>query len=137
MKIVEYERSLQWVGDIKCPACNRLTPAWRSSGMSECFPHFFCDTCSNVIHREEDKHLVWYEKSQKLLDQIAKTLPDCSCGGRFSPGCGPKCKHCGEEIPVVSDPVAYLHNPNMIITDGACAFSDKRDPYMVKIIETK
>ena len=134
MKVVEYERSLKWVGDLKCPNCSGLTPAWRSSGMSECFPHFFCDTCSNVIHRESDKRLVWSEKSQEILDAISKTLPTCSCGGQFSPNCGPKCKHCNTQIPVVRNAVEYLHNPNMIAADGACAFSDRLDPHMVRIV---
>ena len=135
MEIVEYKRSLQWVGDLKCPNCKELTPAWRSSGMSECFPHFFCDTCSNVIHRESDKELVWNKKSEELLEQITTTLPKCSCGGQFAPNCGPKCKNCKSQIPVVKDAVDYLHNPNMIVIDGASAFSDKRKPYRVRIIE--
>ncbi|WP_318434809.1 hypothetical protein [Photobacterium leiognathi] len=135
MKVVEYDRSLQWVGDVKCPKCNGLTPAWRSSGMSECFPHFFCDTCSNVIQRESDKKIVWHDKSQEALEKIAKTLPKCSCGGQFAPSCGPKCKHCNTEIPIVRDAVEYLHNPNMIVVDGACTFSDKREDYMVRIVE--
>jgi hypothetical protein len=133
MKIVKYERSLQWVGDIQCAECNGLTPAWRSSGMSNCFPHFFCDNCSNVIHRISDQKLVWNDKSEELLDQIAKTLPKCACGGQFGPNCGPNCKHCDSQIPIVKDAVEYLHNPNMIIVDGACSFSDTRDPYQVKI----
>lgn len=137
MKIVEYDRSLQWVGDLQCPKCQGLTPAWRSSGMSDCFPHFFCNTCSNVIHREADKELVWLEKSQALLHQIADTLPDCDCGGRFSANSGPNCKHCGEEIPAVADAVEYLHNPRMIIVDGASCYSDKRDAYKVKIVGGK
>ena len=137
MKVVEYERSLQWVGDLKCNSCDGLTPAWRSSGMSECFPHFFCDTCSNVIHRDADKRIVWHEKSQQILDNIAQTLPKCSCGGQFAPKCGPKCKHCNAEIPIVSNAVDYLHCPNMVVIDGACAYSDRRDPYMVRIIENE
>ena len=135
MKIVEYERSLQWVGDLKCNSCEGLTPAWRSSGMSECFPHFFCNTCSNVIHRKSDKKIVLSEKSQKTLDVIAETLPKCNCGGLFLPRCGPKCKHCNVEIPLVSNPIEYLHNPNMVVVDGACAYSDIREPYRVRIIE--
>lgn len=135
MKIVEYKRSLKWVGEIKCPKCRGLTPAWRSSGMSDQFPHFFCNTCSNVIHRESDQLLVWNDKSQAILDQIAETLPNCTCGGRFAPKCGPKCMHCKSEIPVVADPIAYLHNPNLIVIDGACVFSDKREPYQVRIMD--
>jgi hypothetical protein len=133
MKVVEYDKSLQWVGDLKCNHCDGLTPAWRSSGMSDCFSHFFCDTCSNVIHREADKSLVWGGKSQEILNQISKTLPKCNCGGQFAPSCGPKCKHCNSEIEVVNNVVDYLHNPNIIVIDGACAFSDEREPYIVHI----
>ena len=134
MEIVEYDRSLQWVGDVSCPDCDGLTPAWRSSGMSNCFPHFFCNTCSNVIHRQSDRELVWQEKSQDILDRIAETLPNCACGGAFAPNCGPKCMHCNAQIPIVTDAVDYLHNPNMIVIHGACAFSDYRDPYQVRIV---
>jgi hypothetical protein len=133
MKVVEYDKSLQWVGDLKCNPCDGLTPAFRSSGMSDCFSHFFCDTCSNVIHREADKSLMWGGKSQEILNQISKTLPKCNCGGQFAASCGPKCKHCNSEIEVVNNAVDYLHNPNIIVIDGACAFSDEREPYIVHI----
>ncbi|PKF76455.1 hypothetical protein CW749_26945 [Vibrio sp. vnigr-6D03] len=135
MKIVEYSRALQWVGDLRCNQCDGLTPAWRSSGMSQCFPHFYCDTCSNVIHRVSDQRLVWSDKSQAILEQITNTLPKCSCGGQFAPNRGPNCKHCHAEIPIVRDAVEYLHNPNMIVVDGACTYSDEREPYMVGIVE--
>jgi len=135
MEIVEYSRSLQWVGHLKCPACERLTPGWRSSGMSECFPHFFCSNCSNVIHREADKKLVYEAATPELLAQIAATLPECPCGGRFTPGAGPKCGHCRHEIPLVANAVAYLHNPNMVLLDGAVRFSDHLPPYQVRIVD--
>ena len=134
MKIIEYERSLQWVGDLRCPACQGLTPAWRSSGMSECFPHFFCTDCSNVILRQADKELVWEAATPELLAQIAATLPACPCGGRFAPGAGPKCGHCRQQFPLVANPVAYLHNPNMVLVDGAVRFSDVSPPYQVRIV---
>ncbi|MDB2687292.1 hypothetical protein N9Y42_08775 [Mariniblastus sp.] len=133
MEITTYERTLQWVGDMQCPSCQKLSPAWRSSGMSNCFPHFYCDCCSNVIHRQCDQELVWQNKSQALLDEIAATLPDCPCGGRFSTDGNPKCKHCNTEMPHSQTPVARLHDPNMIVVDGACVFSDVREPYQVKI----
>ena len=135
MKIVEYARSLQWVGDLRCPACQGLTPAWRSSGMSECFPHFFCTNCSNVIWRPADKDLVWHEATPALLDQIAATLPACDCGGHFAPGAGPKCCHCHAQIPVVADPVQYLHNPNMIVADGAVKYNENGPDYQVRIVD--
>ena len=135
MEIVEYDRTNQWVGDLQCPHCQQLTPAWRSSGMSECFPHFFCTDCSNVIHRQADKDLVWEAATPALLTQITATLPTCPCGGHFAPEAGPKCRHCHQPIPVVADPVAHLHNPNMIVIDGAACFSDQRPPYQVRIVE--
>lgn len=103
--------------------------------MSECFPHFFCTDCSNVIHRQADKQVVWEDATAKLLAQLAATLPACPCGGRFTPGGGPKCSHCRQTIPLVADPVAYLHNPNMVVADGAACFSDVRPPYRVRIVD--
>ncbi len=133
MNVIEYSTSLQWVGTMKCPKCDQTTLAWRSSGMSQCFPHFYCNLCSNVIHRRKDQALVWETKSQEILDQISEDLPDCPCGGRFSPGENPKCAHCGEEFPHQSDPVFRLDDPHMIVVDGACVFSDEKEPYRVKI----
>ena len=135
MKTVTYDTNLQWVGTMQCPKCHRITRAWQSSGMSECFPHFFCNKCSNVIHRREDQVLVWEGKSQELLDQIADTLPDCPCGGRFTPGANPKCVHCGADFPHQNDLVTRLHDGRMIAVDGACVFTDDSEPYRVKIVE--
>ena len=103
--------------------------------MSNCFPHFYCDSCSNVIHRQSDQKLVWDAKSEEILRKISESLPDCSCGGHFAPGCGPKCLHCHSQIPIVKDAVEYLHHPNMIVLDGSVVFSDINEPYMVKIVE--
>jgi len=137
MKTVEYPTTLQWVGKMQCPKCNKQTFAWQSSGMSQCFPHFYCDRCSNVIHRMKDQCLVWESKSQQLLDQIVADLPACSCGGHFSANTNPKCSHCGSDFPHQSDPVTRLHDPHMIVIDGACVFSDEKEPYKVKIKEEK
>lgn len=137
MEIIKYPRSLQWVGDMKCPHCHKLTPAWRSSGMSHSFPHFYCDGCSNVIQRDADQQLVWEKATRELLDQIAQTLPQCPCGGRFRPGANPKCRHCGNEMPHAADPVQRLHDPFMIAIDGACVFSDRREPYQVRIVNAE
>lgn len=135
MEIIEYPRTLQWVGHLRCNHCQGLNEAWRSSGMSECFPHFFCSRCSNVIHRDADKDLVWEAATPELLAQIDATLPECPCGGRFTPGVGPTCRHCQQKIDLIRDPVQYLHNPNMVVMDGACAFSDHRPPYQVRIVD--
>ncbi|HEV7278637.1 MAG TPA: hypothetical protein VGN57_00370 [Pirellulaceae bacterium] len=103
--------------------------------MSDCFPHFFCDRCSNVIHRDYDQYLVWYDATQKLLDEISGTLPECPCGGRFAPGGGPKCRRCGAEFENQDDPIRRLHDPFMFVVDGACVFSDGGKLYRVKIRE--
>ncbi|TLM95439.1 hypothetical protein [Hymenobacter jeollabukensis] len=136
MNIVEYPRSLQWVGHLRCNHCQGLNEAWRSSGMSDCFPHFFCSRCSNVIHREADKAPIYAagKVDADVLAQIAATLPYCPCGGRFTPGVGPTCGHCQQKIDLIKDPVQYLQNPNMVVMDGACAFSDERPPYQVRIV---
>ncbi|UOQ66696.1 hypothetical protein [Hymenobacter volaticus] len=135
MKVVEYERSLQWIGHLHCPACQQNNLAWRSSGMSEAFPHFYCSLCSNVILQRKAQELVYYEATPELLARIAATLPACPCGGHFTPTAGPKCHWCHHEIPIVRDPVAHLQNPNMVVLNGACVFPDEREPYQVRIVD--
>lgn len=133
MKTVEYPRSLQWVGDLVCPQCNGLTPAWQSSGMSQSFPHFYCDRCSDVLLRPADQAIVWERATEDELRQIEATLPPCPCGGQFRPGANPKCQHCGHEVPHQSTPVERLRDPHMIVTDGSCVYRDPEEPYRVRI----
>jgi endogenous inhibitor of DNA gyrase (YacG/DUF329 family) len=135
MEIVEYQRSLQWVGHLHCPSCQQDNIGWRSSGMSEAFPHFYCSQCSNVYLNREAQELVYYEATPALLAQIAATLPDCPCGGHFTPTAGPKCNWCHHEIPLVRNPVQHLQNPNMVLLDGACLIREKGEPYQVRIID--
>ena len=133
MKIVKYEKNLRWVGTMKCRKCHKETLAWRSSGMSMCFPHFYCDKCSNVIHRIKDQELVWYGATEEKLKIIEKDLPDCSCGGRFRPGANPKCGYCGHEFHHQNDIIKRLSDPHMIVTNGSCIYSDSREPYQIII----
>lgn len=134
MKIVHYKANAPWIGNMVCPACQRLTPAWQSSGMSECFPHFYCDTCSNAINREQDKALVYStEPTQALLDEIAATLPDCPCGGHFKPGANPKCPHCNAEYTHQWNPVQRLTVPHLILIDDACLVRDRLFSYQICI----
>ena len=134
MKVVHYASDAPWVGNMKCPACERLTPAWQSSGMSESFPHFYCDTCSNVIHREHDKKLVYpVEPSQQLLDRIAATLPQCPCGGHFKPGANPKCPHCHAEYAHHWEPVQRLISPHMVLLDCSILIRDRLYSYQFSI----
>jgi hypothetical protein len=101
--------------------------------MSDACPHFYCDRCSNVILRERDRELLARQgKSQTVLDTIAATLPACPCGGRFAPGANPKCPRCGQPSSNVWTPVDRLTDPNMIVLDGACVFSDEKEPYRVR-----
>jgi hypothetical protein len=136
MKIVRYPTTNQWVGTMACPACHHVVRAWRSSGMSECFPHFYCNRCSNAIHRLADQKQVWsVPPSSEILERIAATLPDCSCGGHFKPGANPKCPACGAEFAHQQDAVRRLTDPNVILIHGACLFSDERAPYQVEIVD--
>ena len=134
MKVVYYKSDAPWVGSMKCPECARLTPAWQSSGMSESFPHFYCDTCSSVLHRESDKELVYSaEPTQELLNRIAQILPACMCGGQFRPGANPKCPHCRAEYAHEWDPVKRLTLPFMILLDGSFLIRDRLYSYQVSI----
>lgn len=135
MKIETYDSTNRWLGHLKCDACGHLTPAWRSSGMSQLCPHFYCNRCSNVIHRQSDYALVYEKSTQEILDKIAATLPECPCGGRFTPGANPKCQNCGWESTHRWDLVTRLGDPMMIVVDGACVFSDVNEPYQLRIVE--
>jgi hypothetical protein len=135
MKTVHYPVTNQWVGTMTCPACKHIVRAWRSSGMSDCFPHFYCDRCSNAIQREADKQMAWSEQSLEIVQRIAATLPDCPCGGHFKPGTNPKCPACGGEFAHKNDTVRRLTDPNVILIHGACMFNDERPPYRVEIDE--
>lgn len=134
MKEVVYRANDRWVGTLCCPACKYVARAWKSSGMSECRPHFYCDHCSNAIFRETDQAISWNEQSAAVLATIASTLPSCPCGGRFAPGANPKCPGCGAPFAHQNDPVTRLSDPHVILLDGACFFG-QGEPYRVKIIE--
>ena len=135
MKMVIYKSTNPYVGKFVCPQCQTVTKAWRSSGMSQCFPHFYCNKCSNAVQRDSDQALVYKnELSLELLNRIAETLPACSCGGKFSPGSDPKCPSCGFEFANSVDPVSRLTDPNVILINGACFFGDpEREPFQVII----
>ncbi len=133
MKKVRYPTTNPWVGTMTCPACGHTVRAWRSSGMSECCPHFYCDRCSNAIQRDADKELAWGKSTAETVAAISATLPPCPCGGRFKPGANPKCPECGGEFAHHWDPVRRLTDPHVILIHGACMFSDERPPYRVEI----
>ena len=124
MREVHYQAGPQWVVAIACTTCRDVTKAWRSSGMSDSCPHFYCSKCSNVILRAEDRDLLRRRSpSPELVQEFAASLPACPCGGRFTPGANPKCRACGSELPHQSDPVTRLTDPFMIVLDGACVLT--------------
>jgi len=103
--------------------------------MSNCFPHFYCDRCSNVIHRSSDQQLVWNSATKELLEQITSGLPACPCGGQFAADTNPKCGHCNAPIPHQGNAITRLHDPQMIVAHGACVFGVQAEPYKVEILD--
>ena len=134
MKTVTYRTTDRWVGTMTCPACRCATPAWRSSGMSDCWPHFYCNRCSNAVWRLEDQDSAWERQDEETLAAIAATLPDCPCGGSFVPGANPKCPGCGAEFTHQNEPLKRLTDPCVILIDGACFFGTG-EPYRVEILK--
>jgi hypothetical protein len=132
MKTVRYSTRNKWAGTMKCPSCAHVVRAWRSSGMSDIAPHFYCDSCSNAIHREVDKEVSRDQQTDQILCTIANSLPECPCGGQFRPSANPKCPKCHEEFRHSASALQRLTDPHVILIDGACFYSD-REPYRVKI----
>ena len=103
-----------------CPFCNLKFRYMRYSGMSQLFPHFYCNTCSSVIHRKSDFDKVMRQgESEELLLEISKSLPNCPCGGQFSSGSNFKCPHCKKEISNLYSNVSRLTDPFMILIKDA------------------
>ena len=110
--------------EIRCKKCKRVIRYYLYSGMGDVAPHFYCDSCSNVFFRESDNHLLHTQgPTESLLNQLAASLPECPCGGRFRPGMNPKCPHCKFElvhqataVDRLSDPYAIqLENSSLVI----------------------
>jgi transposase-like protein len=103
-----------------CPSCRTSIEYWWTSGLSECFPHFYCNKCSNVIWRSQDRQLV-SEKgaSEETLKEVLGGLPLCSCGGSFSANANPKCPSCGSEFKHQQTGVQRLTDPHVILLQGA------------------
>lgn len=108
-----------------CPNCNLTIDFIRYSGMSNSYPHFYCDTCSNVFLLETYQ-MKLPELSEKdtfdyaaLLNEIVNVLPTCECGGKFTPGADPKCPHCQFEIKHQDPIIERLTDPYMIVTRGS------------------
>jgi len=93
--------------------------------MSECFPHFYCERCSNVIWRSSDRDIVCSsELSQGLAESLAKELPQCKCGGSFKSGANPKCPSCKHEFKHSNSIVQRLTDPCVILLQGAIFTSE-------------
>jgi DNA-directed RNA polymerase subunit M/transcription elongation factor TFIIS len=133
MEIVEYKCNDPWVGHMDCPNCKSSIYAWQSSGMSESFPHFYCDKCSNVILRESDKGKVWNGVSEEILKEIESSLPNCECGGKFKAEANPKCPNCGFEFKHQNNSLQRLTDPHMILINNAILYDENGPKYSVKI----
>ncbi len=80
------------------------------------YPHFYCDTCSNLFFSGAHHELVRrLPHDVSLLDRLARSLPSCPCGGRFRPGANPKCPSCDGELKHQLDPIARLSDPFAVL----------------------
>jgi hypothetical protein len=94
--------------------------------MGDLSPHFYCDSCSNILFRENDqKKLNKNDHTEELLNEITKDLPKCLCGGQFKAGANPKCPHCKKEIKHQSNPLQRLSDPYAIQVKGAYLLKPK------------
>lgn len=118
-----------WWGSLTCKRCSRRVTAFAIHEWSWAFPHFYCRDCSNVLRRDSDTEIVWRAQEQGVLDhsvvdQIAATLPECPCGGRFLPGANPKCPSCCAEFAHQDGVVTRLLDERPIVIHGACFLDD-------------
>ena len=113
-------RTLAPSNSIPCPKCNFAIRFYAFGGMGNVCPHFYCDCCSNVFHRESDFEVIYgREPSAELLAQVTATLPECPCGGRFTADSSPKCPACTHQIPHQSSPECRLFDPHAIVIENA------------------
>ena len=105
---------------INCPHCNAVVEFYHYSGMGDLAPHFYCDSCSNLFFREEDRLKIRNRDiTEKLLNELRESLPACPCGGQFSPDASPKCPHCNTEIKHQKTPLERLTDSYAIQLKGA------------------
>jgi len=106
---------------VACPHCSGLIEFYYYSGMGDLAPHFYCDTCSNILFREKDRQRIrGQEISEDLLQEFTEDLPECTCGGQFRPETNPKCPHCKREIKHQDNAIKRLRDPYAIQVKGAC-----------------
>lgn len=112
---------------INCPHCKCVVEFYHYSGMGDLAPHFYCDTCSNLFFREEDRHKIrTQEITKELLDELSKSLPVCPCGGQFTPEAHPKCPHSQLEIKHRDPALKRLMNPYAIQIKRASLLKPKK-----------
>ena len=106
--------------ETQCGSCKTPVRFYRFGGMSELYPHFYCDSCSNLFFSEaHHARVLNAPPDASLLESVAATLPACPCGGRFRPGENPKCPNCGVELKHQLDPVARLTDPFGVLLSNA------------------
>jgi hypothetical protein len=115
---------------INCPHCKDVVEFYHYSGMGDLVPHFYCDTCSNILFREGDHHKIRNrEITMALLNELSEDLPACPCGGQFSPEASPKCPHCKQEIKHQETALKKLTDPYAIQIKGASLLKPKKPIY--------
>jgi hypothetical protein len=115
---------------INCPHCKGIVEFYHYSGMGDLVPHFYCNTCSNILFREDDHHKIRNrEITVALLNELSKSLPACPCGGQFSPEASPKCPHCKLEIKHQETALKKLTDPYAIQIKGASLLKPKKPIY--------
>ena len=114
--------------ETECGTCGARVAFYRFGGMAQMYPHFYCDTCSNLFfsraHHDLARRL---PQDASLLERLADSLPSCPCGGRFRPGTNPKCPSCEAELKHRLDPVSRLSDPFAVLLAGAslCSMGDE------------
>ena len=122
---------------INCPHCKGVVEFYHYSGMGDLVPHFYCDTCSNILFREEDHHKIRNrEITVALFNELSEKLPACPCGGQFSPEASPKCPHCKRDIKHQETPLKRLTDPYAIQIKGASLLKPTKAIYN-KFVQTE
>lgn len=122
MQSSRIEDKRPYTAQTHCPTCAASIEYWHTSGMSECYPHFYCDTCSNVLWRKQDYNIIrpGHVNAEGAISQIIASLPKCKCGGHFTLDAGPKCPACGHEFKQqVANVELRATEPSAILIQGA------------------
>jgi predicted RNA-binding Zn-ribbon protein involved in translation (DUF1610 family) len=115
-----------------CPSCAKSIEYWWTSGMSECYPHFYCGDCGEVIWREKDKIRTFTSHGEGELKhdirEILAELPTCRCGGHYTLEAGPRCPHCrfdfADKNRAFSD---RAYDPHIILLQGSRLYIENKN----------